>query len=63
MKGTVSWFSDLRGFGFISSIGYDNDIFFHKTNLLTKYIKKGDEVDFNTKMDKKGLIAINITKV
>ena len=54
--GTVKWFDDTKGFGFISA--YDKtDYFIHKSNLLfTNYISEGDFVVFSKKTHK-GKIA------
>jgi len=60
-KGTVKFFNESKGFGFIKSESGE-DIFVHATGLDDQ-IQENDEVTFDTKEGKKGLNAINVKKV
>ena len=60
-KGTVKFFNESKGFGFIKSESGE-DIFVHATGLDDQ-IQENDEVNFDTKEGKKGLNAINVKKV
>jgi cold shock protein len=56
-KGTVKFFNNSRGFGFIKS---DNEeIFVHETGLIDK-IKENDKVVFETQDGRKGLNAVKV---
>ncbi len=57
-KGTVKFFNNAKGFGFIE--GEDNkDIFVHANNL-TDQISDGDKVSYDVEETPKGLSAINV---
>lgn len=57
--GTVKFFSDIRGFGFINVDGSNSDIFFHKSGLISQ-VSTNDKVSFEEKVGEKGILAINI---
>lgn len=58
-KGTVKFFNDAKGFGFIK--GDDGqEIFVHATGLRDE-IREGDSVTYDTQDGKKGLNAINVS--
>ncbi len=66
MCGTVKWFNNEKGFGFIESEGYE-DIFAHFTEILKegyKSLKEGDKVHFELEKTEKGLQAkaVNIVE-
>jgi cold shock protein len=58
-KGSVKFFNDSKGFGFIKDSDSANEYFVHATGLVDK-IKEGDEVTFELKEGKKGLNAANV---
>jgi len=58
-NGTVKFFNNARGFGFIEPDDGGKDLFAHKTNLIDE-IKEGDKVSFDIEEDEKGLNAVNV---
>ena len=58
-KGTVKFFNDAKGFGFISEEDSNNEYFVHVTGLIDR-IAEGDVVEFELQEGKKGLNAINV---
>ena len=57
--GTVKFFNDTKGFGFITEEGVDKDHFVHVSWLVDE-IREGDEVEFDLQEGKKGLNAVNV---
>ncbi len=65
MKGTVKWFNNQKGYGFISDPD-GNDIFVHYTGLNMegfKTLDEGQEVEFDVVEGTKGPQATNVTKL
>lgn len=58
-EGTVKFFNDAKGFGFINSNESGEDIFVHSTGLVDN-IKENDKVQYKTEQGKKGLNAISV---
>jgi CspA family cold shock protein len=58
-KGTVKFFNDTKGFGFINEEGVDKEHFVHVTGLIDE-IREGDQVEFDLEQGKKGLNAVNV---
>ncbi|UAB81133.1 cold shock domain-containing protein [Marixanthomonas sp. SCSIO 43207] len=58
-KGTVKFFNDSKGFGFITEEGTNKEHFVHVTGLIDE-IREDDEVEFDLKEGKKGLNAVNV---
>ena len=65
MDGTVRFFNEAKGFGFITVDGGE-DIFFHQSNVKTTgfrdTLKKGDLVTFEVQNSQKGKRAVNIMR-
>ncbi len=63
-EGTVKWFDDRKGYGFIErEIG--EDLFVHFRNIQGggfKSLKEGDKVAFDVKEGERGLQAVNVVK-
>ncbi|WMI67595.1 cold-shock protein [Mangrovimonas sp. YM274] len=58
-KGTVKFFNDSKGFGFIVEEGTNKEHFVHISGLEDE-IREGDEVEFDLTEGKKGLNAVNV---
>lgn len=58
-EGTVKFFNETKGFGFITPSQGGNDVFVHTTGLIED-IQKGDIVLFEVKNSPKGLTAVNV---
>ena len=58
-KGTVKFFNDTKGFGFISEEGSNKDHFVHVSGLIDE-IHEGDQVEFELQEGKKGLNAVKV---
>jgi cold shock CspA family protein len=58
-KGTISFFNESKGFGFIKVVETQESIFFHVNNLLEE-IKEGNLVQFEVEKGPKGLSAFNV---
>ncbi len=57
--GTVKFFNEAKGFGFITDEASGDDIFVHVTGLVDK-IREGDKVTFNLENGKKGMNAVEV---
>ena len=58
-KGTVKFFNEFKGFGFITPDDGSKDVFVHK-NGLTDNITEGDKVSYDVEEGQKGLNAVNV---
>ena len=64
--GTVKWFKDANGFGFITPENGDKDCFVHHTAIKAegfRSLAEGDRVEFDIVQGAKGPAAENVTKV
>ena len=59
LQGTVKFFNDSKGFGFIVEDESNKEHFVHISGLIDE-IKEGDAVEFELKEGKKGLNAVNV---
>lgn len=65
-QGTVKWFSDEKGFGFISPDEGGEDLFVHHTGIAGsgfKSLEEGAKVSYEATQGKKGMQADNVTPV
>ncbi len=62
-KGTVKWFNESKGFGFLSQEDGD-DVFVHYSSIQSsgfKSLNEGQSVEFEVQDGPKGLQAVNVT--
>jgi CspA family cold shock protein len=60
--GTVKWFNDAKGYGFIQREGAD-DVFVHYTAIQApgfKSLQEGQRVEFEVEQGRRGLQAVNV---
>ena len=64
--GTVKWFNDSKGFGFITPENGEKDLFVHHSAIQAegfKSLAEGDRVEFDVVEGQKGPAAENVTKL
>jgi len=62
--GTVKWFSDDKGFGFITPDDGDKDLFVHHTGINSegyRSLQEGTKVSYEAEQGDKGPKAVNVT--
>lgn len=60
-EGTIKFFDETKGFGFISQSDGGEDIFVHTTGLIDS-VRENDDVFFDVEQGKKGPIATNVRR-
>lgn len=61
-QGTVKFFNDAKGFGFIKHNDSDEETFVHVSGLVHE-IRENDKVTFEVIKGKKGLNAVNVERI
>jgi CspA family cold shock protein len=64
-KGTVKWFNDSKGFGFVTPEDGGKDCFVHHTAIQGdgfKSLREGEQIEFDVVQGQKGPAAENVTK-
>ncbi|HMR18894.1 MAG TPA: cold-shock protein [Sphingobacterium sp.] len=61
-EGTVKFFNETKGFGFITPTNGGADIFVHSSGLISN-IRENDTVTFDVENGRKGLNAVNVSVV
>ncbi len=65
-RGTVKWFNDQKGFGFITPDSGAKDVFVHHSAIVAngfRSLAEGDKVEFSVEQGAKGPAASNVQKV
>lgn len=65
-KGTVKWFNDSKGFGFIEQEDGGADVFVHHSAIQSdgyRSLAEGSKVEYDINRDPKGLRAINVRAI
>ena len=60
MEGTVKFFNESKGYGFITNDDTGKDIFVHVTGISGHALNEGDKVEYNEEEGRKGTIASNV---
>lgn len=63
MKGTVKWFNDQKGFGFITPEDGGKDLFVHHSSIVAdgfKSLAENQKVEFDVEQSEKGPRAANV---
>lgn len=60
MTGTVKFFNESKGFGFITDDETGRDVFVHVSNLNGLELRDGQNVEYDEEQGKKGIIAVNV---
>jgi cold shock CspA family protein len=60
--GTITFFNDAKGFGFIKDAQSGDSVFVHINNLLDR-VKENDKVSFETQRGPRGMSAVSVKKI
>mgnify|MGYP001456372178 FL=1 len=63
MTGTVKFFNESKGYGFVTNDDSGADVFVHVTSLNGLSLQEGDKVEYLEEDGNKGKQATNLTKV
>ncbi|MFN4198120.1 MAG: cold-shock protein [Flavobacterium sp.] len=61
--GTVKFFIDSKGFGFITDEETGQDIFVHATGVKSEGLKEGDRVSYEEEEGRKGKVAAQVVVI
>ena len=61
--GTVAFFHDRKGYGFIETEEADEDVFFHMDDVEGPDLEEGEEVEFDIEQADKGPRAANVRRL
>jgi cold shock protein len=64
-QGTVKWFSENKGYGFITPDEGGEDLFVHHSGILGngfKSLEEGEKVSYEVTRGKKGMQAVNVSR-
>jgi cold shock protein len=66
-NGTVKWFNNSKGYGFIAPADGSKDLFVHYSAITDagegyRSLNEGDQVEFNVEQGQKGLQATNVVR-
>ncbi len=64
--GTVKWFNNKKGFGFITRSNGERDVFVHYSAIVEngfRTLEEGDKVQFNVEDGAKGPSAVNVQRI
>jgi cold shock protein len=60
-EGKVKFFNESKGFGFITNMNGNDDVFVHISGLVDQVVEN-DDVTFDTQHGKKGIVAVNVKR-
>ena len=66
ITGTVKWFNDKKGFGFVARDDGEKDVFVHHSAIQGggfKSLDEGEKVEFDVVQGQKGMTAENVVKL